>query len=67
MEHTIEIVLTKDRFPKEYETVIVDGGIAMWNGTIWTTRTGTTGIPIAWPVLWWTPLLYLNDKLPKGE
>ena len=54
--------LTAETMPQRYRTVIVSGGIAMWTGKEWLTKTGgDSGRPIQWPVEWWTPLLYNRD------
>jgi hypothetical protein len=44
--------------PDPMRTVIVDGGLAYWNGVKWISNTGSSyGRPLDWEPKWWTPLL----------
>lgn len=65
----IPVYLTKDSMPNQYETVIIEGGIGEWNGQEWKTLVGEdSGRTIIWPVIWWSPLLYLDNKIyQKGD
>lgn len=51
-------VSVKDRMPPTDGLVIVQGGVARWNGTEWRTMTGYEypGRPIQWEVTHWMPM-----------
>lgn len=54
----IYIYRTSEKMPRRYESVIVSGGIAFWDGEDWITQTGAeAGEKIQWAVEWWTPML----------
>ncbi len=46
-----------ERMPEHYETVLVPGGLALFDGSGWRTMMGTdSGRLIQWPVTHWQPL-----------
>jgi len=54
----VDWIRVKDRLPDIDVTVLVDGGIAKWNGESWYSLTGCEypGRPIHWEVTHWMPL-----------
>lgn len=62
-------ILTRLRMPDVDVTVIVNGGIAAWNGTEWCSRmhTAIDDRPITWPVLWWMPFPTDETALDVSE
>lgn len=51
-------------YPKKNEMVIVEGGVAMWDGEQWYSCTEySKRRPIEWEVKWWRKLLTLEDHL----
>ena len=66
----IHVNLTKDSMPTRHQTVIVAGGLAVWTGSVWLSKTGDdSGTIITWPVKWWTPLIQMTDinYLPEAK
>ena len=51
------IVQTRDRMPEPHVLVIVSGGVAVWTGSVWLSKTGDdSGQVIRWEVTWWMSL-----------
>lgn len=54
IETTITVYKTSEKMPERWKTVLVAGGVAVWTGTEWRSRTGVPDErPIAWQVQWW--------------
>jgi hypothetical protein len=53
-----------ERMPEPFTPVLVSGGVGLWTGTQWNTITGYEwpGMPIAWPVAYWMPMLLPPKK-----
>ncbi len=62
-------ILTRQRMPDIDVTVIVQGGIAAWDGVKWCSRMhGAIDCrPIQWPVLWWIPFPTDETALDVSE
>jgi hypothetical protein len=52
----MEWISVEDRLPKDYQLVIVDGGVARLQGDFWYSYTGSNGRFITWRVTHWMPL-----------
>lgn len=60
----IEVHYTKDKMPECHQTVIVDGGIAVWTGKVWLSQMpDCCGRVIGWEVEWWIPLIHQHSFL----
>lgn len=56
-KYGINVNLTSERMPLKQQTVIVCGGLAMWDGEQWLSMMdGSRHKPIAWSVSWWADL-----------
>jgi len=44
--------------PPKFETVLVSGGCAYWDGHFWHTRMDSDNGVITWDVTWWADLIY---------
>lgn len=54
IETTITVYKPSEKMPERWKTVLVAGGVAVWTGTEWRSRTGVPDErPIAWQVQWW--------------
>lgn len=65
-------ILARERLPDVDVTVIVQGGIAAWDGVKWCSRmhgdfTKYDTRPIQWPVLWWMPFPTDETALDVSE
>ncbi len=50
-------IRTDQRIPDPHRIVIVPGGIAVWTGSVWLSKTGDdSNRVIEWPVRYWMPL-----------
>jgi hypothetical protein len=50
--------------PEPNRLVIVAGGVALWTGSVWLSKTGDDNCRvITWPVKWWMPLA-VGDERP---
>jgi hypothetical protein len=57
-----KILKTSDKMPEPYKMVIVSGGVAVWTGSEWLSRTGEdNGRKIEWDVKWWMAPLFDED------
>lgn len=63
MKVLVELYFTKDRMPEPHQLVIVDGGIAVWTGSVWLTKTHNDNRVIEWRVGWWMPIPSQNDLI----
>lgn len=68
MTFALNIHLTRLEFPRLNVLVLVEGGLARWNGKYWISETYSEGdIPIKWEVKWWADLpvnpFNIHDKL----
>ena len=60
MDLTIPIYFSKDVMPELHTLVIVQGGVAVWDGINWYTKVDCSRlIP---PVEWWSPLIYMRGN-----
>jgi len=67
MKYAIEIYFTKDKMPPVGHIVIIEGGIAEYNGEDWISHTGgACGNKICWDVKWWTELI-VNKDIDNAE
>ena len=68
MLKTIQIWETKSLMPHLNITVLVEGGIASWDGKDWITQKGDdAGRKIVWPVRWWACLQHFDFVLDANE
>lgn len=67
MKIEIELHSVKDGMPEPFTWVLVDGGVAIWDGTNWLSQMASSvNRKIEWEVKWWTPLIYHDMKLTHG-
>lgn len=67
--NSVRPTLTRHRMPEQHALVIVNGGLAIWTGSAWLSKThgDSFGRVIEWPVLWWLPLLDDEAILDASE
>ena len=67
MKYAIEIHFVKDELPPIGDIVIINAGIAKYNGEDWISYTGTSDKhKIHWDVKWWTELI-VNKDIDNAE
>ena len=53
----LEIIDARDVKPSRGLAVLVEGGVATWDGEVWRSLVdGSSDRPIAWEVTWWAML-----------
>lgn len=64
MTREITIYLTSEQMPEPHVMVIVEGGVAMWDGYRWVSLVlESSHRVIQWPVLWWMPVMHFDEDL----
>jgi len=64
----LKVFLTKDFMPDPHRLVLVSGGVAVWTGSVWLSKTGDdSGRVIEWPVKWWCSLLHDSDIVDEEK
>ncbi len=65
----IPIFRPSHQMPHPWVVVMVEGGLASWDGNEWTSQTsGDSGRPLAWTPTWWSPVPHFEPvPIPMVE